>query len=136
MIPMVDETKSTGTQWMKSPVLAGITGGILLTIVLHLANWGWHRLMEYNWRLSGMYADSSVALMSHAVFPCINTGHSSGKKTRDHTTLHASGYPPDCSTGYLYYHRDIISEMKTISSEKGYSRSTGKRQKPWPQPQR
>jgi hypothetical protein len=37
---MVDETKSTGTQWMISPVLAGIVGGILITIVLLLANWG------------------------------------------------------------------------------------------------
>ncbi|MFA4823610.1 MAG: hypothetical protein WC593_00480 [Methanoregula sp.] len=60
---MIDEPTGTGTQWMKAQVLAGITGGILLTIVLHLANGGWHGLMEYNSRLFGIYADSYLILV-------------------------------------------------------------------------
>jgi hypothetical protein len=60
---MVDETKSTVTQWMRSPILAGLIGGILITIVLHLANWGWHGFVEYNGKLSGIYAYSYLALM-------------------------------------------------------------------------
>jgi hypothetical protein len=60
---MVDDTKSTVTQWMRSPILAGIVGGILITIVLHLAHWGWHGFVEYNGKLSGIYAYSYLALM-------------------------------------------------------------------------
>ena len=60
---MVDDTKSTVTLWIRSPILAGLVGGILITIVLHLANWGWHGFVEYNGKLSGIYAYSYLALM-------------------------------------------------------------------------
>ena len=63
MIPMTDDTKNARTQWMKAPVIAGITGGIFLTIVLHLSNWGWNSLMGYYGSLFGMSAYSYLALM-------------------------------------------------------------------------
>jgi hypothetical protein len=60
---MIDDTKSTGKQWMKAPVLAGITGGIFLTLILHLSNWGWNGLMGYYGSLFGINAYSYLALM-------------------------------------------------------------------------
>jgi len=61
MSDMIDDTKSAGTQWMKAPVIAGITGGIFLAIILHLSNWGWHGLMGYYGSLFGMSAYSYLA---------------------------------------------------------------------------
>jgi len=60
---MIDDTKSAGTQWMKAPVIAGIVGGILITIVLHLSNWAWYGMRGYNGSLFGTYAYSYLALM-------------------------------------------------------------------------
>ena len=60
---MIDETTGAGKQWMKAPVLAGISGGMFLTLILCLSNWGWHGLMGYNGSLFGIYAYSYLALM-------------------------------------------------------------------------
>jgi hypothetical protein len=79
---MVDKTTNTGMQWMRSPILAGIGGGILITIVLHLANRGWQGYVEYNSRLSGMYTDSYVALI---LLGFLFTGALSVFLTAEHT---------------------------------------------------
>lgn len=56
MIP-VDNNKNSGqAERLKFPILAGIAGGLLLTVVIFLTNLGWKELVEYNWRLSGTYA--------------------------------------------------------------------------------
>ena len=60
---MTDDAKSAGTNKMKAPVLAGIIGGLFLTTLLHLSNWGWHGLMGYNGSHFGIYAYSYLALM-------------------------------------------------------------------------
>ena len=60
---MTDEIQSTGTQWMRFPVFAGITGGVLLLIVLNLANCVWYELLEYNRGVFGHYRYSYIALV-------------------------------------------------------------------------
>lgn len=63
MIPMIFNIKRMGMQWIKFPILAGIMGGLLFTIVLHMANGEWHGLLEYNLRLSGIYSGTGMALI-------------------------------------------------------------------------
>jgi len=53
----MDDDKNTGlTKHLKSPIVAGIAGGLLLAVVISLTNLGWRGLVEYNWGLSGIYA--------------------------------------------------------------------------------
>ncbi|MFA6361920.1 hypothetical protein [Methanoregula sp.] len=52
----MDDDKNSGrTKYLKSPILAGIAGGLLLAAVISLTNLGWRDLVGYNGWLSGPY---------------------------------------------------------------------------------
>jgi len=110
---MIDETKSAGKQWIKAPVIAGMTGGIFLTLILHLSNWGWHGLMGYYGSLFGMTAYSYLALM---LLGFLSTGALSVFLTAEHGVtrkkLLASGILSGIIAGIvfssLYLYLDIL----------------------------
>ena len=53
----MDDDKNSGrTKYLKSPILSGIAGGLLLAAVISLTNLGWRDLIGYNGWLSRPYA--------------------------------------------------------------------------------